>query len=123
MTFVKEHQLDVNWLLNQILGAGKTNLQITKVDDNQVFMFIKCLKDNPLKMPDGKDALQWIRERLAVRLDQAENKVTMEWEKVRQRYRFIIHQLDIVLIKLPKDRKYTPPVIESKNELSISFPN
>jgi len=117
--FVKDVRIDVNWLLNQILGAGKTKYQITKITDDQLFQFLTCLKDNPFTMHNDQNALSWIRERLALRYDQAQNQMSEQWEHIRQRYRFIIQQIDLILVK-QKDRS-APPVSEPTKEAEVNF--
>lgn len=116
---VKESQISVNWLLNQVLGAGKTNYQITKISDDQLNLFLKFLVDNPFPMPDGESVLQWLRDRIQLRYDQIQNKMSIEWEKTRQRYRYLLHQLALLAVTTPQKEKI---IIENKQELTISFP-
>lgn len=119
---IKEYQLSVNWLLNQVLGAGKTQYQITKVDDDQLNTFLLFLFENPFPMPNGENVLRWIRNKLSLHHDQALNKASQEWETTRQRYRFIIQKIDHLSAQLIKeDMKSPKPEIICSNELSISF--
>lgn len=118
MTFVKSVEINVNWLLNQVLGGGKTNYQITKIDNDTVTQFLNFLKDNPFEMPDGQNALKWVRNRIGVRYEQCQNMMSKQWEQTRQRYRFIMNQADLLLISMdPKDLKEP----ESEGGLSVSF--
>ena len=117
---VKEHQIGVNWILNQIMGGGKTDYQITKIDDNMLHQFLVVLTENQFPMPDGSNVLRWVRNKLSMHHDQVINRMSQEWEQTRQRYRFIIQQIDIILAK----NGNVDNVIEMKecsNELSVSF--
>ena len=117
---VKEHQLSVNWLLNQIIGGGRTDYQITKVNDDQLNTFLLFLFENPFNMPDGTHVLTWIRNKLSMHHDQAINKMSQEWEHTRQRYRFIIHKID--QFQVQKNRVHMDKVEKvCSNELSVSF--
>ena len=98
--FVRDVQINVNWLLNQVLGAGKTHYQITKVSNEEVLKFLTFLKDNPFQMPDGSDAIFWVRDRIKLRYEQCQNQMSQEWERTRQRYRYILHQISLISLKL-----------------------
>jgi len=117
--FVRDVQIDVNWLLNQVLGSGKTNYQITKIDNEQIMVFLTFLRDNPFKMPNGMDAIYWVRERISFRYEQSQNKMSQEWERVRQKYRYILHQISILLLKY--EGLKSEENIENSNDLSVSF--
>jgi hypothetical protein len=117
---VKEHKISVNWLLNQILGGGKTDYQITKIDNNMLHQFLAVLSENQFTMPDGSNVLRWIRNRLSLHHDQILNKMSQEFEQTRQRYRFIIQEIDIILVKT-KPKEDVCEEKECSNELSVSF--
>ena len=124
MAIVKQYEISVNWLLNQVIGTSKTDYQITKIDNNQLLQFITFLKDNPLTMPDGSNALSWIRRQIALRFDQILNKMSKEHEQTRQRYRYILSELDLVLSQ--SNVQYSANEIiyqprENKHELNVSF--
>jgi hypothetical protein len=119
---IKEHAIGINWILNQILGGGKTDYQITKIDDNDLHKFLLILSENQFPMPDGTNVLRWMRNKLSLHHDQAINKMSVEWEKTRQRYRYIILEIDKILMKNAKDNLNKE--VEQKvcsNELSVSF--
>jgi len=123
MAIVKGHAIGVNWLLNQILGGGKTDYQITKIDDIDLHKFLLVLSENQFNMPDGTNVLRWMRNKLSLHHDQAINKMSTEWEHTRQRYRYIISEIDKILMKSAKDdlnKVEVEPKICS-NELSVSF--
>ena len=119
---VKEHQLSINWLLNQILGSGKTDYQITKINDEQLNTFLLFLFENPFSMPDGTTVLRWIRNKLSLHHDQALNRASQEWENTRIRYRFIIQKIDQLSAQSVKEDMKSPKIEKTcSNELSISF--
>lgn len=118
---VKEHQIGVNWLLNQIIGGGKTNHQITKIDDNLLHQFLMVLSENQFQMHDGTNVLRWIKNKLGMHHDQALNRMSQEWEHTRQRYRYIIQEIDIILAKNEKKYDTVENQKECSNELSVSF--
>ena len=123
MAIVKGHAIGVNWLLNQILGGGRTDYQITKIDDIDLHKFLLVLSENQFNMPDGTNVLRWMRNKLSLHHDQAINKMSTEWEHTRQRYRYIISEIDKILMKSAKDdlnKVEVEPKICS-NELSVSF--
>jgi len=117
MTFVKSFELNTNWLLNQVLGGGKTNLKITQVDNETVLQFLNFLKDNPFEMPNGEDAIRFVRNRIGLRYEQCQNQMSRQWEATRQRYRFIMNQIDLILVTLPPPKPKEVP----ENQLSVSF--
>ena len=95
---VKAFEINSNWLLNQILGNGKTNYQITKIDNDTLIKFLKVLDDGNLKMPDGRDSLVWLKDRVSNRYNEAQGNKGQEWFKTAERYRYILDQIDIVLM-------------------------
>ena len=119
---IKEYQLSVNWILNQVLGSGKTQYQITKITDDQLDTFLLFLFENPFPMPDGTNVLRWMRNKLSIHHDQAINKASQEWETTRQRYRFIIQKIDQLTVQLVKEEMKSPKIEKTcSNELSVSF--
>ena len=123
ITHVKAFEINTNWLLNQILGGGKTNYQITKIDNDLLLKFLMVLDDGDLRMPDGRDSLVWLRDRTSKRYSEAQNNRGEEWAKTAERYRYILEQIDlIVLHSKTRQQKLTPqPSQEREPDLVPSF--
>lgn len=116
-TRVTKDLIDSNWLLNQILGGGKSSFQITQISDDQFYAFTQVLTDSDLIMPDGRDSLVWLRDRLQKRYNESESKLGQNWSKVRDRYKFMVEHLDIILMSHPeKISIQTQPRVELKEQ-------
>lgn len=90
-----ENEINTNWLLNKILGTK--NKQITKVNDDELNLFLTILEKSNLEMPDGTSSLSWLKERIYKRLGQAEKQRGGVWEVISRRYNYIIQRIDILL--------------------------
>lgn len=90
-----ENEINTNWLLNKILGTK--NKQITKVNDDELNLFLTILEKSNLEMPDGTSSLSWLKERIYKRLGQAEKQRGHVWEVISRRYNYIIQRIDILL--------------------------
>jgi len=96
-----KHDINTNWLLNRVLGTK--HLQITKISDNELMQFLNILNTSRLKMPDGTDSLEWLKRRLVKRYNDSTSQRGMTWENISRRYRFILQQIDILLVTKPLD--------------------
>jgi len=107
--FASRDEITANWLLNQVLPEGKGELKITEIDDEMVVEFLGRLADPGLFMPSGEHSLQWLKERLKLRLSQAEGQRSEAWERVRVRLRYVLVKLDMLLSAMgPEDLKPAP---------------
>ena len=50
-------------------------------------------------MPDGKHGLFWLKEHLNEKMQMAEGNRWEVWAKIAERYRFILEQIDLTLVK------------------------
>lgn len=96
--FVRDSEISVNWMLSCALGSEE-ELQITKVSNEQILKFLNLLDTSDLRMPDGKHSLIWLSDKLKERFAMASAKDTHAWEVITERYRYILEQIDLVLIK------------------------
>lgn len=97
-----DNQINTNWLLNKVLGTR--GLQITKLPDNELLKFLNILSASRLKMPDGTDSLEWLKQRLDKRHNDSLGQRGLTWESISRRYRFILQQIDIILVtRMPDD--------------------
>jgi len=94
--FVFEDEISVNWLVSQVLQ--KPGLQITKISNEELQTFLNLLDKSDLRMPDGKHSLFWLRDQLKEKSEMSGAKLGETWHQVTGRFRFIIEQIDIVLI-------------------------
>ena len=60
-------------------------------------------------MPDGRHSLVWLKERLELRLSQAEGQRTEKWERVRVRLRYILAKIDMFLAVMKPEELIPPP--------------
>lgn len=95
--FASRDEISSNWLLNQIFPEGKGELKITEIDDEMVAELLNRFVDTKLFMPTGEHSLQWLKERLKIRLLQAEGQRTEAWERVRVRLRYVLVKIDMLL--------------------------
>ena len=96
-----EQEFNTNWLLNKILGTR--NKQITKISDDELMKFLMILDQSRLKMPDGLDSLEWLKQRLSKRYHDSQVQPGLSWENISRRYQFILHQIDILLATRTSD--------------------
>ena len=94
--FVKENELSVNWLVSNILN--RQNLQITKISNDEVIELLNILDNSDLRMPNGQHSLFWLKAKLKEYCDMTSAKQGEVWVGVADRYRWIIEQIDMVLI-------------------------
>ncbi|HUS49880.1 MAG TPA: hypothetical protein VMZ91_06925 [Candidatus Paceibacterota bacterium] len=94
--FVRESEVSVNWLLNQVLVAE--GLQITKVSNEQIELFLELINKSNLRMVNGQHALFWLKEKLEEKRMMADSKDGEVWHNITDRYRFILEQIDMILI-------------------------
>lgn len=112
--FVKEDQISINWLLSEVLQ--KPNLQITKISNNDLNIFVNLLVESDIRMPDGKHVVFWLKEQLTEKYNMAAGQRGETWAKISDRYRFIREQIDMSLI----GRKNIKEMMEiKKNEEKI----
>jgi hypothetical protein len=93
--FVFDDELSINWLLSQVLN--KSNLQITKISNEELNLFLTLLNDSDLRMPNGQHSLFWLREQLKEKMQLADSKTGESWHHTTIRFRFIIEQVDHIL--------------------------
>ena len=125
--FVFEDEISVNWLVSQVLQ--KPGLQITKISNEELQTFLNLLDKSDLRMPDGKHSLFWLRDQLKEKSEMSGAKLGETWHQVTGRFRFIIEQIDIVLISTEniKDkmeiRKEEIKLIQNRtpNNMQIKF--
>lgn len=94
--FIRETEISVTWLLRQVLNDD--HLQITKIDNNQLQIFLKILNESDLRMPNGQHAILWVKENLNEKYNMTKNKLGEKWEYTSNRYKFIVGQIDLLLI-------------------------
>lgn len=94
--FVKESQITANWLLSQVLQ--KSGLQITKVSNEELKVFLHLLDESDIRLPNGQHALIWLKDHLKERYDMATGQQGEAWAKTADRYRYIRAQIDMILV-------------------------
>lgn len=107
--FASGSEITANWLLNQIVPEGKGELRITTTDDELIAEFLKRLADGRLFMHDGQHGLLWLDDRLKKRLAQAEGQRTEAWEKIRERYRYILAKIAFLVSQMDRKEFERPP--------------
>ena len=107
--WLADREITANWLLNQMLPEGKGELKITEIDNELVIDFLDRLHGSSLFMPDGRHSLVWLKERLELRLSQAEGQRTEKWERVRVRLRYILAKIDMLLAVMKPEELIPPP--------------
>jgi len=125
--FVFEDEISVNWLVSQVLQ--KPGLQITKISNEELQTFLNLLDKSDLRMPDGKHSLFWLRDQLKEKSEMSSAKLGETWHQVTGRFRFIIEQIDMILISTEniKDkmeiRKEEIKLIQNRtpNNMQIKF--
>jgi len=93
--FVLEDEISVNWLLSQILNCK--GLQISKISNEQLQIFLNTLSNSDLMMPNGQHSLFWLRQQIKEKIELAESKLGEAWHKTVIRYRYIISCIDVLL--------------------------
>jgi hypothetical protein len=89
-------EINTNWLLNKILGTK--DKQITKISKDEILNFLGILFESKLRMHDDTDSLEWLKQRIQKRYTQSENQRGQSWEDITQTYRFILEQIDALLV-------------------------
>jgi len=115
--FVFEDEIGVNWLLNQVLQT--VGLQITKVSTEELQRFLFLLKESDLRMPDGKYCLFWLKDNIKEKHTWSGSLTGEAWVAVNDRYRYILEQIDHILITVPniqEKMKVDVPVIKYRHE-------
>ncbi len=112
--FVRESGVSTNWLLNQVLGTE--NLQITKVSNEEIQVFLDKLDKSNLRMINGQHSLFWLKERLEEKRMMADSQSGEAWHNVTDRYRFILEQIDMILVS-SKDIKEKMKMIDERKPL------
>jgi len=95
--FIRESEISINWFVSQVLG--QENLQITKVSNEDIQKLLYLLDNSDLRMPNGQHSLFWLREKVKEKMVMDEAKLGEVWDKVVERFRYIIEQIDYTLIK------------------------
>jgi hypothetical protein len=120
--FVKESDLSVNWLLSQVFQLP--DLQITKISNEELQKFLYLLDQSNLRMPDGKHSLIWIKDNLKEKLEMSKAQLGKSWERVTDRYRFILQQIDLILTMSPdREEKLKIILAEEKKDPGITKNN
>jgi hypothetical protein len=114
--FIRESEISVNWLLNQVLCTE--NLQITKISNEEIRHFLYILSQSDLRLPNGQYCLVWLKEQLKEKMLMSGSKDTEAWEKVTERYRYILEQIDLSLITV-KDLEQKLKTVDVKDEYKI----
>lgn len=94
--YVKASDISVNWLLSKVLQ--KENLQITKVSNEQIVLFLKLLDSTNLRMPNGQHSLFWLKDQLGEKKNMSSSQQGEVWADVTDRYRYILEQIDLILM-------------------------
>ena len=94
--FVRKSEISVNWLLRQILADD--HLQITKINNNQLHIFLKVLNESDLRMHEGEHAIVWLKNQLTEKRNMTKHKLGEKWEIISNKYQFIVEQIDLLLI-------------------------
>jgi len=94
--FVKENEISINWLVSNILN--KKDAQITKLTNDEIIGFLQILDTSELRMPNGQHALFWLRTKLKDYYNITTSKDGEVWVPIADRYRWILEQIDIVLV-------------------------
>jgi len=117
--FVRESEISINWLLNQVLGTD--GQQITKVSNGLIESFIGILEKSNIRMPNGQHSLMWLKKKLEEKRMMADSLSGEAWHNVTDRYRYILEIIDIILINSKDiDEKMKIYVVE---ELEKKDPN
>ena len=122
--FIKDDEISVNWLTSQILQ--KENVQITKISNEDVVKFISILDTSDLRMPDGQHSLVWLKDQLKQKSDMASAKEGKIQYDLADRFKYIIQQIDMLMVAYDKKRfeKTKPEKIKNNrtpNNMEIKF--
>lgn len=120
--YVFEDEITVNWLLSQVLN--KPNLQITKITNEELQSFLSLLSKSDLRLPDGQHSLFWLKDQLKQKLLMSDSKLGETWHKTTTRYRFIIQQIDHILVaskNIKKDEIEQKQVKKDENNIEAHF--
>jgi len=126
--FVFEEDISINWLISQVLT--QPNLQITKISNDQLQTLLKILDESDLRLPNGQHSLFWLRDNIKEKLALAEGQSGEAWHDISCRYRFIIEQIDQVLIstanikekiEIKKEDIIVPKIERTLNRLEARF--
>jgi hypothetical protein len=111
--YVKQSEISVNWLLSKVLQAE--DLQITKVSNVQLLLFLKLLDSSNLRMPNGQHSLFWLKDQLTEKKNMASSQPGEVWVNITDRYRYILEQIDLMLIG-SKDIKEKMEIIKPEDK-------
>lgn len=95
--FIFEDEISVNWLLSQIL---QSELQITKISNEQLQLFLSILSKSDLRMPDGEYCLFWLRKQIKEKMEMSDSKTGQSAYDLTIRYRYILENIDNVLSEI-----------------------
>jgi hypothetical protein len=123
--FIRQSEISANWLISTIL---EKSIQITKATNDEIQKFLLILDSSDLRMPDGKHSLIWLKDHLKEKLTMTEAKDGEIWFNVAERFRFIIEQIDMTLVKSQNYEEKIKIVVEQQktfkrtpNNITISF--
>ena len=124
--FIRESEISLNWILSEILG--KSDLQITKVSNEEVIRFLSLLDKSNLRLPDGQHALLWVKEQVRQKRAMADSQNSEVWFKIAERYRYINEQIDMILVtskdvkeKMQNLKPEQKEIKRDPNEMTASF--
>jgi len=117
--FVRESEISINWLLSEVLGIE--GLQITKISNEQIETFLSILNKSDLRMLNGQHSLLWLKDKLEEKRSMADANVGEVWHDITQKYRFIIEQIDHILISSDDFQKKMQFIDEDKK--NVKKPN
>lgn len=91
-----DDEISVNWLVSQVLNVK--NAQITKISNEELQSFLGLISKSDLRMPNGQHGLFWLREQIKEKMQMSDSKLGETWHQTTTRYRFVLEQIDHVLI-------------------------
>jgi hypothetical protein len=100
--FIKDDDISVNWLAGQILQ--KKNVQITKLSNEDIVRLVSILDSSDLRMPNGEHSLIWLKEQLREKAAMAGAKEGKVQYDLSERFKYIIQQIDMLVVSSKKER-------------------
>lgn len=94
--FVFDDEISINWLLSEVLK--QPNLQISKISNDELNIFLSTLSKSELRMQDGTHSLYWLKQQLKEKNLLAESKTGLAWHETSTRFKYIIRQIDFILM-------------------------
>ena len=123
--FVKDDDISVNWLVSQVLNIP--NCQITKLSTDDINKFINLLDQTNLIMPNGEHCFVWLKRELREKAEMAGSKSGVAQYELSEKFKYIIHQIDMIMIKSNKKRfeaqetQKSININRTPNNMQISF--